>query len=136
MKKILILICCVTCIVLQTKSQVFNKNVNYDSLLVNTWQTKSVKIDGKEIKITEAQKNSRIVFHKNHTSENKTDDLTERGEWSIDKANMTLKVTVDLLPLEEPVMFKIISLTSVKFIFSINNEEGKTIIFTTVPAKT
>jgi Lipocalin-like domain len=119
----------------QAKSQKLSTNINYDSLIVNTWQTESVKINDKEIELTNIQKNSRVIFYKNHTSENKSNDLIEKGRWSIDSTNMILKVISDILP-NESVTFKILSLTSSKFIFSLNNNgEDGYMIFTTVPTK-
>jgi Lipocalin-like domain len=131
-----IFICVMFCTFLQVKAQVLDSKINYDSLIVNKWKNESVKINNKLIELSEIQKSSRLVFKSNHTHENRSNDFVERGKWEIDKKNSTLIMSVDILPLEKPIIMKIITLTSSKFIFSLRNEEdGQDILFTLVPSK-
>jgi hypothetical protein len=64
-------------------AQLNDKQKLYDSLIVNTWKTESVKVGSGNIILTEEQKLSLLKFHKNHKSENLFNDLNEKGTWQI-----------------------------------------------------
>ncbi len=118
-------ICSFLLLNLKSNSQVLDKKELVDSLIVNVWKTETVKVNDKFVAIDDNQKSSRLIFHKNHNSENKYNGFNERGKWQIDSKKMVLKLTNINMPDEEPLVFKIILLVKDRFIFSITDENSK-----------
>jgi hypothetical protein len=115
-------------------SQKIDNQQLYDSLIVNTWKTESVKIGGKTADLNEEQKASRMIFHKNHTSENRFNDLLEKGKWIINAKENTLKIYIDMFPQVEPHLLKIILLTKDKLILNVKAHDSEPVIqLTCVP---
>jgi hypothetical protein len=105
-------------------SQNKEKQIIFDSLIVNTWKCEKIKIDGEYTVLEKEQLESRMIFQKNHTVINKTAGESETAKWKINAEKMTLTASFGEKFGAPPLEFKILRLEKNKLVLEVVPENG------------
>jgi hypothetical protein len=108
-----------------------SNSLSFDSIICREWIVKSCIKNGKDMKLTNLQKISSIIFLKNHTTKSLANGQVDEGFWSYDNKKNIMTI-YDKISSENVLLLKIISINLQECVLEfIDSENSKIKMFLT-----